>query len=100
MAALGRGGRCVWIDPAPGIKGTMDMSREMLQHAEYQLFGMALKDAMVRAEGRDLPGGFACLLAGLDRSREYARAGVAWARKLEQSYVQALEDYVRRYQVE
>jgi hypothetical protein len=78
----------------------MKMSREKLQRAEYQLFGMALNDAMVRAEGQDLPGGFACLLAGLDRSREYARDGANWASHLEQSYVQALDDYVRCYQVE
>jgi hypothetical protein len=64
-----------------------------LQRAEWKIFGMAVHDAKDRAARGDRRGGYACILAGLQRMEEFVTGGDAWANDLLQAYRRAAKTY-------
>jgi hypothetical protein len=71
--------------------------RRQLQRVEYKLLCLAVQEATRLAGAGDTAAGYECLLAGLYRVCELARAGEDWAAALTADYRLALLCYARIY---
>src|SRR5437870_202455 len=69
------------------------MTTGAFEEVEYRLLCRAVTDACRLLAGGDLAAGYRCLRAGLDRARELAEAGEAWAFALVAAYRSALLQY-------
>jgi hypothetical protein len=67
---------------------------------ELALLLLNIQEAVEMATAREDLHGYHCLVAGLERAREYAREGEPWAPQLEQRYLDALEEFTERWGLE
>lgn len=63
---------------------------ETLERAEQKILCLAIQDAVRLAAEGEISSGYRCLMAGLDRAKEYASTGEPWAEGIAGEYERAI----------